>query len=149
MTAHAALFETVPTLQHNLNLQGTNAHVTLEVTPESVGRALFHSPQQLWKRTRHWFRPAPHALLTSARLMEHSSLEAEVLMHGTPLAKPSASFLREMSVNGAACLPVAAAVEVRSPCLQGSSKDADGSLQVDRNIHLPHRVLTQLELMKL
>ena len=125
------LSETVPKLQQHLNLQGTNAHVALEVTPDSVGPALFHSPQQPWKRIRHWFRPAPHALLTTARLMQHSSsLEAEVLMHGAPLAKPAASFLREMSLNDAACLPVAAAVEVRSPSLQGSSKDADGKLQV-------------------
>ena len=96
--------------------------MALEVTPESVGPALFHSPEQPWKRNRHWFRPAPHALLTTARLMQHSGLEAEVLMHGAPLAKPAASFLREMSVNGAACLPVAAAIEVRPPCLQDSGR---------------------------
>lgn len=93
-------------------MQGTNAHVALEVSSERLAAPLFETQRQAWKRSRHWFLPFHHRLLKCFRLMASLGAAPEVLMHGGLHQSHQMSYLRELSLDGKSVLPAGVAIEV-------------------------------------
>ena len=93
--------------------QGTNAHVAVEVIPDTLDIPLFQNPEQPWSRTQHLYAPSPHPLLRVAAVTRQGYATADVLLQGAPYSRPGAGYLKEVLLSGQAVLPPAAGLEVR------------------------------------
>lgn len=88
--------------------QGSNAHVVAEVMSEDVVSPVHEVLQLPWRRARAWCLPPLHLLLHTV------ASAASVCQFVAPASHPSLAVLHGFSVGGAACLPPAVALEVRT-----------------------------------
>lgn len=93
-------------------MQGTNAHLALELSAQRLSSSLFEGQKLAWKRSRHWFCPPLHAFLTGFSFNAIQRSNSEVLMHGHMFRKSGTAYLHEVALNGQPVLPAVAAIEV-------------------------------------
>lgn len=94
-------------------MQGTNAHVVMEVcTPDSSPTLLSSRRPVHWLRARHWFAPPTHPLLRSA-----AAAGAQVQLAG-PCSLTSTACLGDCGLGSGASsnVPAGLALEVRRLC---------------------------------
>lgn len=90
--------------------QGTNAHAL--VSPSSNTSTIFEDPiVPQWQHRRHWFAPAPHALLRKAYIPSINSSKKKVVTLQVDVYQSATAYLLDHVVSGRALLPGAAMVE--------------------------------------
>lgn len=90
--------------------QGTNVHAL--VSPSSNTSTVFEDlTVPLWQHRRHWFAPAPHALLSKAYIPSIDVNKKRVATLQVDVYQSTTAYLLDHVVSGRALLPAAAMVE--------------------------------------
>ncbi len=95
-----------------LHVQGSNAHVVMEVCSNDAPPPVTALPSQIWYRDRHWFCPAAHALLTHCKHLGGSTGRTSFTCL---LSHPALAYLGDYSMNGMRRIPAAVLLEVGLP----------------------------------
>ena len=88
-------------------MQGSNAHVVMEVNSDEAPRSVMDPGSQIWQRSRHWFAPAAHPLLQQVS----SGSEGQMRFSGLT-QHPRLAHLGDCCSNGKATLPAGILLEV-------------------------------------
>ncbi|BDA51455.1 probable oleandomycin polyketide synthase, modules 5 and 6 [Coccomyxa sp. Obi] len=99
--------------------QGSNAHVVMEANSNDGVPSVADLPRRIWHRSRHWFAPLAHPLLTRAQtLATKSTLPARpdqaTVCFVSLLTHPSLAYLGDCRIGGRSVIPTAALPEVVS-----------------------------------
>ena len=92
-----------------MGVQGSNAHVVMEVCSHDARASVTALPRQMWQRNRYWFSPAAHALLTCCRSTESSQGSIEFVC---VITHPALAYLSDNRIRGVPLLPEAMCTEV-------------------------------------
>ena len=92
-------------------LQGSNAHVVMEVNSNDSLPSVMAMPGQVWHRSHYWLLPAAQAMLTYCKGFGSGkgSVYFACLLHHTALA-----YVRDCCWHGILHLPSAVPLEVRT-----------------------------------
>ena len=91
------------------SLQGSNAHVVMEVSSSTASASVTALPDQIWQRDRHWFCPAAHALLTYC---SRSSARASRVLFTCLPSHPALAYLQDHTRQGLQSVPAAVCIQV-------------------------------------
>ena len=92
-----------------MGVQGSNAHVVMEVCSHDAPASVTALPSQMWQRERYWFSPAAHALLTYCR---DSGGGQGSINFVCVIAHPALAYLSDHRIRGVPVPPEAMYVEV-------------------------------------
>jgi len=96
----------------HLHVQGSNAHVVMEVCSNDAPPSVTTLPSHIWQRDRHWFCPAAHALLTYCKRLSGS---AGRTFFTCLLSHPALAYLGDYRMKGMQSIPAAVPLEVGLP----------------------------------
>lgn len=92
------------------SLQGSNAHVVMEVSSNNASASVTALPGQIWQRERHWFCPAAQALLTCCS--RSSAAGASRVSFACLSSHPALAYLHDHTRQGVQCIPAAVYIQV-------------------------------------
>ena len=92
----------------DIPMQGSNAHVVMEVNSSEAPGSVMDPGSQMWQRSRHWFVPAAHPLLQQVSGGSGGQMRFSGLV-----AHPGLAHLGDCCSNGKAMLPAGILLEVR------------------------------------
>ena len=92
-------------------LQGSNAHVVMEVNGNESPPSVMAMPSQIWQRSHYWLLPAAQALLTYCRCFGsgEGTIHFACLLH-----HPALAYVRDCCWRGIPHVPSAVPVKVRT-----------------------------------
>ena len=92
-------------------LQGSNAHVVMEVNSNESPPSVMAMPSQIWQRSHYWLLPAAQALLTYSRCFGsgEGTIHFACLLH-----HPALAYVKDCCWRGIPHVPSAVPVEVRT-----------------------------------
>ena len=92
-------------------MQGSNAHVVMEVNSNDAPPSVTAMPSHIWQRSHYWPSPAAQALLTYCRCFGKGKGSAH---YACLLSHPALAYVRECCLPKIQRLPAAVPIEVRT-----------------------------------
>lgn len=92
-------------------MQGTNAHVAVEISPNSQSKNVFSPILQPWKRERHWYLPNIHRFLSFFQFRCAQGKQT-CFLQSSIQSLPSLASMKELKFGNMSILPASYGLEV-------------------------------------
>lgn len=93
------------------SMQGTNAHVAVEISPNSQSKNVFSPILQPWKRERHWYLPNIHRVLSFFQFRCAQGKQT-CFLQSSIQSLPSLASMKELKFGNMSILPASYGLEV-------------------------------------